>query len=260
MMDINQYGTCVRNFVNGFLGFPRGRVVGKGELRTWPKRWEADPVATSQGTTVRLVCLLLAAVAQGGPESQGPWPWAEDVRERSESWSGWHWWKLVDAVASVEFGWSSHKPTARLRPPWPVGRCGCICMIYRLTPALMSCGRPVGRSGKMPGRWSVPSSNRRRMPRSWTGGGTTHPALDRAVWLVWPRQGPQRIVRTILRNHAARPGLIDIHPDACYCRQTDIPTHIKPASWFHPSPWYRCKLRTCAAYVAAFQNGRPGVV
>ena len=51
------------------------------------------------------MCLLLATVAQGGPESQGPW--AEDARERSESWSGWHWWKLVDAAASVEFEWSS---------------------------------------------------------------------------------------------------------------------------------------------------------
>ena len=50
------------------------------------------------------MCLLLAAVSPGGPESQVPW--TEDAWERSEHWGGWHWWKLVDAVASVEFEWS----------------------------------------------------------------------------------------------------------------------------------------------------------
>ena len=225
MTDTNQYSTCVRNFVNGFLGFPRGRVVGKGELLAWPKRWGLIP---SQQVKARLsdwcasfwrlwlrVARRVRALGRGCPGT---------VRVAAGTGGSW---------LTRPRRWSSSgpvKPTARLRPPWPVGRCGCTCMIYRLSPGIDVLRETCWQERE--DAWEMEralQSNRRRMPRSWTGGGTTHPALDRAVWLVWPRQGPQRIVRTILRNRAARPGSMDIHPDACYRRQTDIPARPKLA-------------------------------
>ena len=109
--------------------------------------------------------------------------------------------------------WSSGgpvKPTARLRPPWPVGRCGCTCMIYRLPPALMSCGRPV--AGRCLGGGACPPA---------TGGGCREAGLRDDP----PRIGPRSMAgmaetrpSTNCAYYSAEPhgaAWIDGHPSRC---------------------------------------------
>ena len=189
--------------------------------------------------------------------------WAEDAREWSEYWGGWAWWKLVEAAAKVEFEWSGQTHSAApdalaCRAAWR----------YLYDPAVRADidARREARRQEREDAWEVERAlwqleandkarDRRRAARAtrfiahwWLGRhGVSHWTAQYAQWDRDKALDDLCVLFCGTTWHGLQ--LMDAHPGACYRRQADIPSHLKPESWFHDSPWYRRELRPCAAYV-----------
>ena len=189
--------------------------------------------------------------------------WAEDAREWSEYWGGWAWWKLVEAAAKVEFEWSGQTHSAApdalaCRAAWR----------YLYDPAVRADidARREARRQEREDAWEVEHAlwvlemdaqkqERQRAEKAtrfidqwWLD---RHGVSHWSAQYAWRDRDKALDELCVLFCGATRRGLelLDAYPDACYRRKADIPTHLKPESWFNDSPWYRRELQPSAAFV-----------